>query len=136
MGSKPRFRFGQRRPKSAQVFRQSKATISYFSFYIQNVTVVCLKQAGISENHLKDKATRDFIYDFIDKNGGKEAAIREISTANLFSAPPVPARNPPSTPQTARMAPPAPPAAAPPPPPPTRVNAPHPSSAPPAPPQR
>jgi Wiskott-Aldrich syndrome protein len=59
---------------------------------------------------LKDKAKREFIYDFFEQHGGKEAAIREISSmqqnAGLFSASPVPVRNPPSTPQAARMAPP------------------------------
>lgn len=111
-------------------------------FALDNVDPNLLKffaRAGISESHLKDKATREFIYDFIDKHGGKEAAIREISSlqpnAGLFSAPPVPARNPPSTPQTARMAPPAPPMAAPPPPP-SRIIASPPPIAPPAPPQR
>ncbi|XP_046439003.1 neural Wiskott-Aldrich syndrome protein-like [Daphnia pulex] len=112
-------------------------------FALDNVDPNLLKffaRAGISENHLKDKATREFIYDFIDKHGGKEAAIREISSlqssgGSLFSAPPVPARNPPSTPQTARIAPPAPPVSAPPPPP-SRVIASPPSVAPPAPPQR
>ncbi|KZR98815.1 Wiskott-Aldrich Syndrome-like protein [Daphnia magna] len=64
-------------------------------FALDNVDPNLLKffaRAGISESHLKDKATREFIYDFIDKHGGKEAASREISSlqdnAGLFSAPP------------------------------------------------
>merc|ERR1712013_40430 len=33
-------------------------------------------KAGVDEKALQDKDTRDFIYDFIDKHGGVEAALR------------------------------------------------------------
>ena len=35
-------------------------------------------KAGVSERELQDKDTRDFIYDFIDKHGGIEAALLEV----------------------------------------------------------
>jgi len=119
-------------------------------FALENVDPTLLQffaRAGVSETHLQDKATRDFIYDFIDKHGGMEAALREVSQVDLGSLidpPPVPVRNPP-TPQTGRTAPPPPsrvvasPASAPPPPPhraapppaPTKYSA-HPPPAPPS----
>ena len=34
-------------------------------------------KAGVDEKALQDKDTRDFIYDFIDKHGGVEAALRD-----------------------------------------------------------
>ena len=37
------------------------------------------KKAGVDEKALQDKDTRDFIYDFIDKHGGVEAALREVN---------------------------------------------------------
>lgn len=37
-------------------------------------------KAGVSERELQDKDTRDFIYDFIDKHGGIEAALLEVLT--------------------------------------------------------
>ena len=36
------------------------------------------QKAGVDEKALQDKDTRDFIYDFIDKHGGVEAALREV----------------------------------------------------------
>ncbi|EFX81546.1 hypothetical protein DAPPUDRAFT_50104 [Daphnia pulex] len=79
-------------------------------FALDNVDPNLLKffaRAGISENHLKDKATREFIYDFIDKHGGKEAAI-----------PPPQRAPPPKMAPINNVAPPPPPVGAPPPPPP------------------
>ena len=35
-------------------------------------------KAGVSEKELADKETREFIYDFIDKHGGVEAALKEV----------------------------------------------------------
>ncbi len=40
-------------------------------------------KAGVSERELADKETRDFIYDFIDKHGGLEAAIQEVRRDDL-----------------------------------------------------
>ena len=37
------------------------------------------QKAGVDEKALQDKDTRDFIYDFIDKHGGVEAALREVN---------------------------------------------------------
>lgn len=82
-------------------------------------------KAGVDEKALQDKDTRDFIYDFIDKHGGVEAALREVNSngnsMELTAAPPPPPRsltNPgqPSSrpPPPSRVQ-----AAAPPPPPPT-----------------
>ena len=34
-------------------------------------------QAGISENHLNDEETANFIYDFIEQRGGLDAIKRE-----------------------------------------------------------
>ena len=48
-------------------------------------------KAGVSERELQDKDTRDFIYDFIDKHGGIEAALLEVdrkaSSNNMFKSP-------------------------------------------------
>ena len=38
-------------------------------------------RAGVSERELQDKETRDFIYNFIEKHGGVEAALQETSLA-------------------------------------------------------
>nr|BAN20675.1 wiskott-aldrich syndrome protein [Riptortus pedestris] len=70
-------------------------------------------QAGVSETHLQDKETRDFIYDFINRNGGIEKVKEEMEP------PPIPTRG--------RTAPPRPPVRLgppPPPPPPLRVQPP------------
>ena len=45
-------------------------------------------KAGVSERELQDKDTRDFIYDFIDKHGGIEAALLEVDKKNNAPAPP------------------------------------------------
>ena len=39
------------------------------------------KKAGVGDRELQDKDTREFIYDFIDKHGGLEAALQEIDPA-------------------------------------------------------
>ncbi|XP_077293677.1 actin nucleation-promoting factor WAS-like isoform X2 [Arctopsyche grandis] len=111
-------------------------------------------RAGVSESQLRDKDTRDFIYDFIKNHGGvnavKEALFEDeeetttnelIPTAQLGRAPmppPVPARNPnmPVTPlpivppvrdtSGSRHAPPPPSRAPPPPPPPSQRQLPPP----------
>ena len=41
-------------------------------------------KAGVSERELQDKDTRDFIYDFIDKHGGIEAALLEVCIYNFY----------------------------------------------------
>jgi Wiskott-Aldrich syndrome protein len=51
-------------------------------------------RAGISERELQDKETRDFIYDFIDKHGGIEAAIQEATTKGMLDGQPPPAPPP------------------------------------------
>jgi len=49
------------------------------------------QKAGVDEKTLQDKDTRDFIYDFIDKHGGVEAALREVNNSpDLFAPPPPP----------------------------------------------
>ena len=54
-------------------------------------------KAGVDEKALQDKDTRDFIYDFIDKHGGVEAALREVNSNSnsmeLSTAPPPPPRS-------------------------------------------
>lgn len=58
------------------------------------------QKAGVDEKALQDKDTRDFIYDFIDKHGGVEAALREVNSIPEHLAPPPPPRlisNPNST---------------------------------------
>jgi len=54
-------------------------------------------KAGVDEKALQDKDTRDFIYDFIDKHGGVEAALREVNSngnsMELTAAPPPPPRS-------------------------------------------
>lgn len=62
-----------------------------------------LQKAGVSENQLKDRRTRDFIYDFIQTNNVEEIVRKETKKP---AAPPVPTRNQNSTP---RVAPPPPP---------------------------
>lgn len=88
--------------------------------------------AGVSENHLKDEETRNFIYTFIQSHGGVDKAIESIKVAPEVSVeqpkqytsppagpPPPPVRNqrhvPPVPPQPTIPCPPPPP---PPPPPP------------------
>ncbi|XP_038209225.1 neural Wiskott-Aldrich syndrome protein-like [Zerene cesonia] len=98
-------------------------------------------KAGISDSQLRDHATRQFIYDFINRNGGLDAVKEELHDAapKASRAPPPPparavpppppppaglARNPPPRPLQPPSAappsvpPPPPPSAAPPPPPP------------------
>jgi len=51
-------------------------------FVLENVDPTLLQffaRAGVSETHLQDKATCDFICDFIDKHGGMEAVLCEGS---------------------------------------------------------
>ena len=47
---------------------------------------------GVSERELQDKDTRDFIYDFIDRHGGIEAALEEVENRNRTPAPAPPPR--------------------------------------------
>lgn len=49
-----------------------------------------LQKAGVSENQLKDRRTRDFIYDFITTNNVQEMVRKETKKP---AAPPVPNRN-------------------------------------------
>lgn len=76
-------------------------------------------KAGVDERALQDKDTREFIYDFIDKHGGVEAALREVNQVNsMAGAPPPPPRSqsqaPASTPRPAQHPAPPPPPLAPP----------------------
>lgn len=50
-----------------------------------------LAKAGVSENQLKDRRTRDFIYDFIQSNNVEEIVRKETKVKP--AAPPVPTRN-------------------------------------------
>ncbi|CAG9782699.1 unnamed protein product [Diatraea saccharalis] len=77
-------------------------------------------KAGVSARQLRDRDTRQFIYEFIDKNGGIDAVKEElhethrpisVQSERQNAAPPVPSRSP------APPHPPAPPSRAPPPPP-------------------
>ena len=43
-------------------------------------------KAGVSEKELADKETREFIYDFIDKHGGVEAALKEVERKQTLEA--------------------------------------------------
>uniref|UniRef100_A0A069DUK1 Putative actin regulatory protein n=1 Tax=Panstrongylus megistus TaxID=65343 RepID=A0A069DUK1_9HEMI len=69
------------------------------------------EDAGVSENHLRDRDTREFIYDFINKHGGIEAVKEAVEP------PPVPVRARPPPPPPNRAPPMAPPQPPPPPPP-------------------
>ncbi|KAK9500929.1 hypothetical protein O3M35_002091 [Rhynocoris fuscipes] len=69
------------------------------------------QEAGVSENHLRDRDTREFIYDFINSHGGIEAVKCTIDP------PPVPVRARPPPPPPNRAPPTAPPPPPPPPPP-------------------
>lgn len=73
------------------------------------------QKAGVDERALQDKDTRDFIYDFIDKHGGVEAALREVNSQEEINkiVPPPPPR---ATPLANHPSRPAPPSRAPPPP--------------------
>uniref|UniRef100_A0A8D8LHC9 Neural Wiskott-Aldrich syndrome protein n=3 Tax=Cacopsylla melanoneura TaxID=428564 RepID=A0A8D8LHC9_9HEMI len=62
------------------------------------------EKAGVSSSQLRDPRTREFIYDFISRNGGLDAAKEEAH----LPPPPVPARYP-SAGGGARQAPPPPP---------------------------
>lgn len=53
------------------------------------------QKAGVDEKTLQDKDTRDFIYDFIDKHGGVEAALREVNNSPDTFIPPPPPRSAP-----------------------------------------
>ena len=63
---------------------------------IREITVLisCLFTfiSGVSERELQDKDTRDFIYDFIDRHGGIEAALEEVENRNRTPAPAPPPR--------------------------------------------
>lgn len=48
-------------------------------------------EAGVSETHLRDKETREFIYDFINKHGGIDA-VKGLEPKESMEAPPIPAR--------------------------------------------
>lgn len=77
-------------------------------FDIENIADPQLKQffnkAGVSDIQLRDKDTRDFIYDFINTHGGLDAVKLEvvenvpkkpppkIPNENMINPPPVPAR--------------------------------------------
>jgi len=50
------------------------------------------QKAGVDERILQNKDTREFIYDFIDKHGGVEAALREVNNITENVAPPPPPR--------------------------------------------
>ncbi|KAJ1525200.1 hypothetical protein ONE63_010032 [Megalurothrips usitatus] len=76
-----------------------------------------LAKAGVSESQLQDKNTRDFIYGFINDNGGIDRVKSEVQVPDV-PPPPVPARSAPTN-ASIRTAPP-------PPPPPSRTQLPPP----------
>lgn len=84
-----------------------------------------LNKAGVSENHMNDRDTRDFIYDFIQANNVLASVNSEENVEELKSPepapPPIPSRQHqlPQNGTTQRSAPPPPPARQPPPPVPT-----------------
>lgn len=51
-----------------------------------------LQKAGVSENQLKDRRTRDFIYDFIQNHNVAEVVKKE-KTQKTTPPPPVPSRH-------------------------------------------
>lgn len=46
--------------------------------YRSNIYSDCIFQAGVSDKQLRDKETRDFIYDFINKHGGMNAVESDV----------------------------------------------------------
>ncbi|KAL1130692.1 hypothetical protein AAG570_011933 [Ranatra chinensis] len=75
-------------------------------FDLDNVEDPQLKEffakAGVSETQLQDRETREFIYDFILRNGGMEAVKGELQPAPVpvrgKAPPPPPSRTPPTLP--------------------------------------
>lgn len=57
------------------------------------------KKAGVSQMQLQDRDTREFIYDFICKNGGREAAVQQVKSTKPAPAPPSPVTGPPVPPR-------------------------------------
>lgn len=51
-------------------------------------------KVGISESHLKHQKTREFIYDFIEQNGGMNAIKKEIVPSPQQQTPPPPRLQP------------------------------------------
>lgn len=89
------------------------------------------EKVGISESDLKDKETREFIYDFIEKHGGLDAVKQDIHHQSILPPPspppppPVPSRNAPAPAPSSNFRP------APPPPPSRNASAAHPAPPPP-----
>lgn len=55
------------------------------------------KKAGVSEQQLQDKKTRDYIYNFINRNGGREVIEQTNESIQNHETPPaVPPRGPPT----------------------------------------
>ncbi|KAJ8920643.1 hypothetical protein NQ315_004782 [Exocentrus adspersus] len=51
------------------------------------------KKAGVSEQQLQDKSTREFLYDFVNTHGGRDAVIKGITVTDT-PPPAVPPRGP------------------------------------------
>ena len=70
-----------------QNYNKTNFFFLFLGFDLENVDPK-LKQffskAGVSERELQDKDTRDFIYDFIDKHGGIEAALLEVPIYDFY----------------------------------------------------
>lgn len=64
-----------------------------------------LIKAGVSEKELNNKETREFIYSFIDKHGGREAVISEVSKTH-YKTSPSPKKQAPAAPQPFKVPPP------------------------------
>lgn len=56
------------------------------------------EKAGISEKHLQDRETKEFIYNFINTNGGREAIEKSTNRHSGRRAPDVPPFNQPTAP--------------------------------------
>lgn len=80
----------------------------YTGFDLDNVDDPKLQdffaRAGVSESHLQDRSTREFIYAFIEKHGGIDAVTEELDNRKPQISPAVqsaqpPAQQPPPVPQ-------------------------------------
>lgn len=67
---------------------------------------IFLDKVGVSEHQFRNQDTRNFIYDFIEKNGGMNAIREDISSS--ISKPSIQQQPPPTAPQRQEYPPPVP----------------------------